>query len=106
MRDKFKKQLNTTLGQLSKAYELRSFTRNDITEVQKKERRVCNSISDCDDIKLFAYRIGNLKNVSNFLVCCLMCEKETSIHLMNTFRYDDKINYFICSSCLSSAKKS
>ena len=52
MRDKFNKQLNTTLGQLSKAYELRSFTRNDIKEVQKKERRVCNSISDCDDINI------------------------------------------------------
>ena len=37
MRDKFNKQLNTTLGQLSKAYELRSFTRNDIKEVQKKD---------------------------------------------------------------------
>lgn len=101
MRDKFTKQLNTTMGQLSKAYETRSFVKKDLKRVKKKERRACNSFSDSDNIKLYASRIGNLNNVGNLLVCCLSCEKETSIHLMKTFKNQrNEINYFICNSCL------
>ena len=39
MRDKFTKQLNTTLGQLSKAYETRSFVREDLKRVKTGARR-------------------------------------------------------------------